>query len=107
MPTMSNYCKAYAASQLREYAGWTEQVPPLVVTSEDEPPPEGERESTDVGPAREEYYYLLGCYGLCTVRFELPPPVRMAAFVAAGVAAARFEWSRRIRPIAPPKGAGT
>lgn len=42
-----------------------------------------------------EYYFLLACYGVCTVTFEnLTPRERAAALVSAGVAAAQYEWGR-------------
>lgn len=42
MAEMSNYCKAYLASELRQFPGWSETIPPLVVRKEmgsnDNPP---------------------------------------------------------------------
>ena len=44
----------------------------------------------------EEYYFLLGCYGVYSVRFENQSvQERAGAFVSGGVAAARFAWQRR------------
>jgi hypothetical protein len=52
----------------------------------------------DRGRPREwldEYYLLLACYGISVVRFEnLMPRERIAAYVSAGVALARFLWTR-------------
>jgi len=44
----------------------------------------------------EEYYFLLGCYGVTTIRFSnLQPRERLAALLSAGVAASRLSWPRR------------
>jgi hypothetical protein len=45
----------------------------------------------------EEYYFLLACYGVSTVRFgNLQPRERLAAFLSAGVATARLSWPRQM-----------
>jgi hypothetical protein len=34
MTQISNYCKAYLARELRQFHGWSEQVPPLAIPAE-------------------------------------------------------------------------
>ncbi len=65
---------------------------------------------TDRGRPREwldEFYFLLGCYGVSVVRFpNLHPRERMGAFLSAGVATARFLYNREhvIEAICRPEG---
>jgi hypothetical protein len=47
MPQMSGYCKAYLAHDLRQFPGWSEQLPPLVASAGEKA---HEKES--------EYFYL-------------------------------------------------
>jgi len=47
----------------------------------------------------EEYYFVLACYGVCTSRFpNLTPRQWLAAYLSAGVAAARLSWPREHYP---------
>lgn len=42
----------------------------------------------------EEYYFLLMCYGVCTMRFDnVEMQERIGSLISAGVAAARLSWS--------------
>ena len=55
----------------------------------------------------EEYYFLLGCYGVCTGRYPNPQDKeRVAAFVSAGTALARLSWPRTFSRPAPPSLSG-
>jgi hypothetical protein len=46
----------------------------------------------------EELYFLLGCYGVNTGKYDNQKPLeRLGAFLSAGVALARFEYSRKPR----------
>jgi tetratricopeptide (TPR) repeat protein len=48
----------------------------------------------------DEYYFFLACYGVTVVRFEnLVPRERIGAYLSAGVALARFLWSRTSEPL--------
>jgi hypothetical protein len=50
----------------------------------------------------EEYYFLLACYGVCTVRFRNQKHrQRLAAFISAGAAAARLTWPRQMLTARP------
>lgn len=50
----------------------------------------------------EEYYFLLACYGVCTVHFgNQNRRQRWAAYVSAGAAAARLNWPRSMEDVLP------
>lgn len=51
MGKMGKYCKAYPATQLRQFPKWVEKVPPLRVTK-------GAQDSGNGASDEEEYYYL-------------------------------------------------
>lgn len=56
----------------------------------------------------DEYYFLLGCYGVSVGRFENLDEIELlGAFVSAGVATARFSYSRAERMDQASGGAGT
>jgi hypothetical protein len=53
----------------------------------------------------EEYYFLLACYGVTTVRFaNVLPRERLATLLSAGVATARLSWPRHVLELGDSPG---
>ncbi len=68
---MSNYCKAYLARELRQFQGWSEQVPPLSIPADKNTPME---EGTEYFFLHDNFVVTAGVYRGENVVFDQVTP---------------------------------